>query len=391
MKKKMYQVVTLSLAFILMVASSAAFDVDGSWLMTLQACETIEECDAESDALAEEKRKLQERLAETKRKQDDLNEQMALLMDQVKLVDEELRNLEHKIAELVKEIARLEDVIVQKEDDVKRLLQQQQKETNTNMYLSMLLSANSMSDFMIKMNAVETINTAKQKYIVELQDDKAKFEASKADLDESKANLEKKKAEQQALIVESQETLDRLNAIAAKMHDQIGDIEMSQDEIDRQRAIIGGGVPSANGWYLPAATGWLTCAIGCYYDHIGTDFGMRVGTPVYAIANGTVIYTQYSTAKTGYGTMITIAHNINGVPHISIYGHLSGINVEVGTVVRGGQQIGLSGNTGASTGPHLHVEIVHSTNVFVDKPFRRSHLVNALNVLPRPSSGYWRW
>jgi len=404
MKTKIYQLGILSLSFVLLVSGQHILDGKYASFVELQACDTVAACDAENASLAEEKSKLQKRLQETKAEQNNLTEEMALMVDQLNLIDTELTSLKNAISELLKEIEILEQSIKKKEIEVRKLLQQQQKEANNNVYLSLLLSSKSISDFTIKMNAVETMNGAKQQHITELQATKETHEAAKIKLDAKKQEQEQSKAEQEKLIAESEETLKKLNALAEQMDDKIGDIEMNQDEINRQRAIVGaaansdngdstgagGLVPPSNGWHLPAATGWLTCPIGCYSDHIGTDFGMRVGTDVYAIADGTVIYTQWSTASTGYGTMVTIAHNINGVPHISIYGHLSSIGVRVGDVVRGGQYIAASGNTGASTGPHLHVEIVHSTNVFVDKSFRRSHLVDARDVLPRPSGG-WRW
>jgi len=392
MKKRVYQLTTFIVLTAFVLVGPTVLNMSNSSMINLFACESVEECDTQSEELAQKRRKLEKELKETKRQQDNLYEEMALLMDSVKVLDEELVTLRAGIDKLVGEIKELKVLIVTKENDVKKLLQQQQKETNNNIYLSMLLSAHSISDFMIKMNAVETINSARQQYIVGLQNDKDKLETSKTKLDEKKDEVEEKKRQQEAIIEESKETLKKLAVLAAQTEDKIGDIEMSQDEINRQRAVIGGGVPSANGWYLPAASGWLTCPINCYSDHIGNDFGMRMGTDVYAIANGTVVYTQWSTATTGYGTMITIAHMIDGVPHISIYGHLSALGVQVGDVVRGGQRIGLSGNTGASTAPHLHLEIVRNTNVFVGKTFRRAkaNLVDALLVLPRPSFD-WRW
>jgi len=401
MKTKIYQLGILTLSFVLITSGANVLDGGNTWFVDLQACDTVAACDAENAALATEKSKLQKRLKETQAEQNNLNEEMALMVDQLNVINAELTSLKNTIAELLKEIELLEKSIKQKEEEVRKLLQQQQKETNNNLYLSLLLSSKSISDFTIKMNAVETLNGAKQQHIIELQETKEAREEAKIKLEEKKQEQEKSKAEQESLIAASEETLKKLNEAAAKMGDKIGDIELSQDEINRQRAIVGaasnggaggggGLVPPSNGWHLPAATGWLTCPIGCYSDHIGTDFGMRVGTDVYAVADGTVVYTQWSTASTGYGTMVTIAHNINGVPHISIYGHLSSISVREGDVVRGGQYIAASGNTGASTGPHLHLEIVHSTNIFVGKGFRRSHLVDARDVLPRPSGG-WRW
>jgi len=400
MNKKIEKLLLLTLIFVLLIGGSTIFNTNILSSIALQACESITSCDEEAAALGEEKKKLEEQLKDLQSQQDDLNAEMALLQQRVKVTEEELATIEHSIDVLLVEMARLETEIAQKEEDVSTLLRQQQKETNSNLYLTMLLSASSLSEFITKVNAVDTINNSKQKYIVSLQEDKNKLAEAHVQLNEKKIQVEENKAEYSRLLGAVDATLKKLREQAANTVDKIGDIEMSEDEINRQRRIVEGanrggsggavGVPSADGWYLPAATGWLTCEIHCYADHIGTDFGMPIGTSVYAIADGVVVHTKYSTARTGYGTMITIAHNINGVPHISIYGHLSGINVQEGQVVSGGQLIGQSGNTGASTGPHLHVEIIHSTNVFVDKSFRRTHVVDARDVLPKPSPD-WRW
>lgn len=88
-----------------------------------------------------------------------------------------------------------------------------------------------------------------------------------------------------------------------------------------------------------------------------TDFGVSIGTEVYAIASGTVITTQSMT--TSYGNHIIIDHG-NGV--YSLYAHLSEFRVSQNETVVQGQTIALSGNTGNSTGPHLHFEIRVGSN-----------------------------
>jgi murein DD-endopeptidase MepM/ murein hydrolase activator NlpD len=86
--------------------------------------------------------------------------------------------------------------------------------------------------------------------------------------------------------------------------------------------------------------------------HMGIDFVMKTGTPVYAAANGFVIFADYTT-KDGY--MIIIDHN-NG--YISVYKHCSVLLKRARETVLQGETIALSGNTGEiSTGPHLHFEI----------------------------------
>jgi len=87
--------------------------------------------------------------------------------------------------------------------------------------------------------------------------------------------------------------------------------------------------------------------------HNGIDLSAVVGTPVKAIADGTVAYTD--TDPTGYGLYVRIWHK--QLRCHSLYGHLSAVKVKVGDVVKYGDVIALSGNTGNSTGPHLHWEL----------------------------------
>lgn len=91
--------------------------------------------------------------------------------------------------------------------------------------------------------------------------------------------------------------------------------------------------------------------------HRGWDIGVSVGTPVKAIADGTVTYAG-DNDPTGYGRYIIINHGkINGVSVTSEYGHLSMWHVISGQRVKKGQIVATSGNTGGSTGPHLHITI----------------------------------
>lgn len=85
--------------------------------------------------------------------------------------------------------------------------------------------------------------------------------------------------------------------------------------------------------------------------HHGLDFGVAVGTSVFSTLSGEVVYAGWN--DQGYGNLV-IVENGN---YRTYYAHLSQIPVRVGQAVKAGQVIGLSGNTGNSTGPHLHYEI----------------------------------
>ena len=102
--------------------------------------------------------------------------------------------------------------------------------------------------------------------------------------------------------------------------------------------------------------------------HNGCDYAMAVGSPLYAIANGTVIFAGASKLKfpngepAGGGYLVKLRHKVNGEWITSAYMHLKKgsikeAGIKVGDKVREGQKIGESGNTGESTGPHLHFEI----------------------------------
>ncbi|MEV7137269.1 M23 family metallopeptidase [Streptomyces tauricus] len=95
--------------------------------------------------------------------------------------------------------------------------------------------------------------------------------------------------------------------------------------------------------------------------HSGQDFAVSSGTQVVAAHSGTVVKTGGNGAGDGpaYGNAVVIKHS-NGT--YSQYAHLSRVDVKPGQVVKTGQRIALSGNTGNSSGPHLHFEIRTSAN-----------------------------
>jgi murein DD-endopeptidase MepM/ murein hydrolase activator NlpD len=105
--------------------------------------------------------------------------------------------------------------------------------------------------------------------------------------------------------------------------------------------------------------------------HIGLDISVDSGTPILAAAPGTVIWASYGLLYNSpnyiqdpYGIAIVIRHDFgyDGEPLFTVYAHLSEAKVDVGQRVERGEVIALSGNTGQSTGPHLHFEVRVGTN-----------------------------
>ena len=140
--------------------------------------------------------------------------------------------------------------------------------------------------------------------------------------------------------------LQRINSIDAPRRLQIGDmIRMREDG-------PGFGKPLRIPLVVTSKYGYRPHPVtGRYQHHEGIDFRAATGTRVYASKSGKVIFAG---RKNGYGKIVGIEHQGN---FTTWYGHLSQIRVKVGQTVSQGKVIGLSGNTGISTGPHLHFEI----------------------------------
>lgn len=129
----------------------------------------------------------------------------------------------------------------------------------------------------------------------------------------------------------------------------------------------------------PAALAAMTSGFGYRRDpfngaaalHSGLDFAGPIGAPIYAAADGRITFVG---TKSGYGKVVEITHG-NGLT--TRYAHMSRFNASVGQNVGAGEVIGAIGNTGRSTGPHLHFEVRIHGRAVNPRPF----LENARNVL----------
>jgi murein DD-endopeptidase MepM/ murein hydrolase activator NlpD len=110
---------------------------------------------------------------------------------------------------------------------------------------------------------------------------------------------------------------------------------------------------------MPIANSYITSGFGGRADpfgggaafHKGIDFHASMGDPVLAVADGVV---SYAGQRSGYGNVVEIDHG-NG--YVTRYAHNSRLLVQVGDLVRSGQQVAKAGSTGRSTGAHVHFEV----------------------------------
>ncbi|MDR0664946.1 MAG: M23 family metallopeptidase [Helicobacteraceae bacterium] len=197
-------------------------------------------------------------------------------------------------------------------------------------------------------------------------------------------NFNRLKEQHKALLMTSanfKEAIEENNATLSELSEKIADIEQiagltndlgdkpsasleMSDKLDlarvslAERMLMLRSVPSG----IPIEYRGTTSDFGWRYHplrrtqrefHTGIDLRARMGTPVYAAADGVTELTRQN-QTVGYGNLITLAHAFG---FKTLYGHLDRVLVQQGAFVKKGQLIAYSGNTGYSNGPHLHYEV----------------------------------
>lgn len=168
------------------------------------------------------------------------------------------------------------------------------------------------------------------------------------------------------LVVKTAEKLDVLSKeayIQAKSYDEVMKMALNKEKLVASMPAI---MPISNKSLKGTASGWGFRIHPIYkikMFHYGMDFTAPVGTRIYATGDGVVKEVQSDSG--GFGKYVVIDH---GFGYETLYGHMSNFNVRVGELVKRGSVIGYVGNTGTSTGPHVHYE-VHKNGVPVNPQY----------------------
>ena len=319
----------------------------------------------------EQKKEVQEQKDAAQTELDQINSQIASLQSEISSLEIRLNDLNSSIDQKQKDIEEKQIELEEKENLLKNRLVAMYKTGGTS-YLDVVLGSNNYIEMLSKYNAVKTIAKKDTELINEVAEQKSNIEKEKAELENSKTEVEtvksekdSKNAELKAVQVSKQEAVSKLSAEEQKIQKTIdqfeAEIDKAQEEINQ--------IENDNGHYEGSFQGVLEWPLSYKYNIITSVFGNRkpptagassnhgaidIGVsyvPVYAPADGRVIVASY---VSGYGNYIKIDHG-NG--YYTAFGHLSTFNVRAGTTVSKGQQIAISGNTGVSTGPHLHYEV----------------------------------
>ena len=239
-------------------------------------------------------------------------------------------------------------------------------------YLDVLLGAKDFSDFSSRMYLLQRIISRDTQLLDKIENQKTALERQREDLEANQKQLAlvKENVVAQKKVVEEKAAARRAVYDQALAEQNKLDEEYNKllEDSNNITAMIknwesGGQInpASAHGsgrfiWpcygEITSYYGWRTHPIfGTQRYHSGMDIAVDYGTSVCAADSGTVIYAGW---MGGYGNAVMIDH---GGGLVTLYGHNSSLNVDVGQSVAQGQVIALAGSTGYSTGPHCHFEV----------------------------------
>ena len=362
------------LALLMLVSAAAVLSVRPAYAAKTEE-ELAEEARkaAQVAALEQKKREQEEKLkelekqiAEAKAKKNDVMATKNLLDQRNQLLLEQIDDTQGQIEDAAAQIQRYELL----EEEQYALFCQQvrsEEERGSLSYLSVLFQATSMADLLNRMEFVNEVAEYNKTLISALQETRENIKAEKAEMEAKEAELGEQQDELQGKLDETTKLMNEYAADQKALEQIYAAEEKAADEIAAQiDSLLADSdvIPSAEGFIWPVSSSRkISSPIGSRVapggfgstNHKGVDI-CNVGytSSIYAVKSGKVLLTNTSGYGGGYGNYVVIDH---GGGLTTLYAHMSSVKVSEGQMVSQGTVIGITGSTGASTGPHLHYEV----------------------------------
>jgi murein DD-endopeptidase MepM/ murein hydrolase activator NlpD len=356
----------------------------------------------------ERKRIVDARIDVLQRKIDAARQKEGVLTSQIELVSDKIRALQDDVDAASSRLDRLESVLALHQRKLDRLnqlyalqtrklvfLQRQHKQavarlskrlveiytTDPTSPLSVVLEAASFADLLDQLEYLDDIGRHDKRIAAEVEHAKLQMQETRNATRKTRKEVAATTRVVAARTAEQRAVRDRLawsqrelatarrdkRATLAGVHESKAEAIEHMEELEAESAALSAkiraaqssavvpgptGAASASGFVWPVH-GVLTSGFGWRWGrmHEGVDLAVSSGTPVVAAAGGTVIVAGW---MGGYGNLVVVDHG-NGIS--TAYGHNTSVTVGVGQSVAQGQLIAYSGNTGHSTGPHVHFEV----------------------------------
>ena len=314
-------------------------------------------------------------ISAVKEEMSDTMKQIQDLNTQISGYQSEIDDLEYKISDLEKDIEESQEKLNEAEKNYNKQEEAfknrivAQYEAGETTYLDVLLGGGSLWDMVSNWYVVSEIADLDNQMLGQMEKNKNEIEEAKKALETNKEQIEvtKKNKEQKASALKSSQAtkeqyVNELSDNEKELNAELEKLKKANDAITRELkamenkysdkiANLGG----TGTLQRPVRSGVITATM--YYSsgryHGALDYGVPVGTEVYAAAEGVVLAAGWSNGGLAYYTCIQHSGGLR-----TYYGHGNGkFYVKPGDVVKKGQLIMLSGNTGNSSGPHLHFEV----------------------------------
>lgn len=341
----------------------------------INASSQVDQLQKKLDLLEKERKNLNRQYKENLKNQSKLEQDIANLEDSIESIQSSIKEVEGQISVAETELLDIEEQLVlairdveEQDSALKKRLRIMYK-FRKHGFLEVLSRSKDITDLITRIDRIQLILESDKDMLLNLQTakdlvekTKEQMEQKKHDLEVHRANLQRKKADYHAnleVVTKKKKELamdadlalkniNRLNEDADKLTKLIESLEINSE-------FVGG--PFA--WPLDRRYQTITSQFGYRIHpiykvpsgHSGTDIGAPTGANIYAAQSGVVLL---SAVNGGYGNCVIIDH---GGGMVSVYGHASELKCKKGQTVKRGDVIALVGNTGVSTGPHLHFEI----------------------------------
>ena len=323
---------------------------------------------------------LSDQLQEARDAQAELEKQIEAIQSDKSKALEEKALLDRQNDKLRSEISLLQQQSDETQTRITELTQKEQEqyelfcrqvreeeERGTVSYWSVLFKASSFTDLLARMDFVNEVMDYDRQVISDLQttrrqltEDKAALEQQKSEMESSQTKLqqqvdaastlireyEETEAGHQAMLDEAAEDEARIQALIRQQ--QSGGSSGGSGSSGSNSGVDGYIWPTNNTRVVTSPYGERWCPFHGYESHNGADIDAARGSAVLAAKSGRVIQAGWNG---GYGISVMIAHD-DGIT--TLYGHMDGCSVSVGQTVAQGETIGICGNTGNSSGAHIH-------------------------------------
>lgn len=326
-----------------------------------------------ADSLSDQLQEARDAQAELEKQIEAIQSDKSKALEEKALLDRQNDKLRSEISLLQQQSdetqARITE-LTQKEQEQYELFCRQvreEEERGTVSYWSVLFKASSFTDLLARMDFVNEVMDYDRQVISDLQttrrqltEDKAALEQQKSEMESSQTKLqqqvdaastlireyEETEAGHQAMLDEAAEDEARIQALIRQQ--QSGGSSGGGGGSDSNSGVDGYIWPTNNTRVVTSPYGERWCPFHGYESHNGADIDAARGSAVLAAKSGRVIQAGWNG---GYGISVMIAHD-DGIT--TLYGHMDGCSVSVGQTVSQGETIGICGNTGNSSGAHIH-------------------------------------